>query len=356
MTTIKLPGLIDVHVHLRQPGGEHKEDYASGTAAALAGGITCVLDMPNTTPPTTNRERLAAKQALANRGARCDVGVFVGASVDNAATVHELAPFACALKIYVNSTFGPLRVDDSTLLDRHIANWSATKPIVAHAEGDVLPLVLEIARTHAKPLHVAHVATRQEIELIVAAKERGQIVTCEVTPHHLVLSRDDLPRLGPFGDVRPRLAGPDDRAALWHYLDYIDCIATDHAPHTIREKHSDNVPPGLPGLETSLPLLLTAVGEDRLSLDRLIEMMATNPARIFDLPAQPDTYVEVEIGPRYTISADRLQTKCGWTPFAGVEVAGRVTRTVLRNRTVYDGERVLAEPGTGRVLYAMSET
>lgn len=353
MPTLTLPGLIDVHVHLREPGGEHKENYASGTAAALAGGVTCVLDMPNTTPPTTDAERLSAKQALARQGARCDVGVFAGASVDNAATVAQLAPHACALKIYVNSTFGPLRVEDPALLEQHIASWPPIKPIVAHAEGDVLPQVLEFARRHNKPLHVAHVATRVEIELIVAAKERGQAVTCEVTPHHLVLSRDDLPRLGPLGDVRPRLASPDDRAALWHYLDYIDCVATDHAPHTLDEKHNPHdPPPGLPGLETTLPLLLTAVDDGRLTTERLIALTVTNPARIFGLPEQPETWVEVEIGPRYRLSNAGLQTKCGWTPFADVEVAGRVLKTVLRGALAFDGAQVLATPGSGRVLYS----
>jgi carbamoyl-phosphate synthase/aspartate carbamoyltransferase/dihydroorotase len=350
-----LPGLIDVHVHLRQPGGEHKENYASGTAAALAGGVTCVLDMPNTTPPTTSADRLAAKQGFARAGARCDVGIYAGAATDNADSIAAVAPYVCAIKIYVSSTFGPLRVDDWDLLDRHIARWPTAKPIVAHAEGDVLERVLEIAHRHRKPIHIAHVATRQEIELIVAAKERGNSLTCEVTPHHLMLTRDDLPRLGAFGDVRPRLAAPDDQAALWHYLEYIDCIATDHAPHTIEEKRSADVPPGLPGLETTLPLMLTAVDQGRLTVERLIEMTLTNPSRIFHLPPQPDTWVEVEVGPRYRLSNERLQTKCSWTPFAELEVAGRVTKTVLRGQTVFDGEHVLAEPGSGRVLFAMPE-
>ncbi|HEX6288848.1 MAG TPA: amidohydrolase family protein [Herpetosiphonaceae bacterium] len=356
MPNLTLPGLIDVHVHLRQPGGEHKETYASGTAAALAGGVTCVLDMPNTSPPTTTAERLSAKQHMARDGARCDVGIYAGASTDNDDSIAAIAPYVCAIKIYVSSTFGPLRVDDWDLLDRHMASWPATRPIVAHAEGDVLARVLDIAHRHAKPIHIAHVATRHEIETIVAAKERGYDVTCEVTPHHLVLSREDLPRLGPFGDVRPRLAAPDDRAALWQYLDYVECIATDHAPHTIEEKHSDNVPPGLPGLETTLPLMLTAVDEGRLTLERLIEMTSTNPARIFHLPPQPDTWTEVEIGPRYRLGNERLQTRCGWTPFAGLEVAGRVVKTVLRGRTVFDGAEVLAEPGSGKVLFRMEES
>lgn len=351
MTTVQLPGLVDVHVHLREPGGEHKETYATGTAAALAGGVTCVLDMPNTTPPTTTVDRMEAKHALAQRGARCNVGIFAGATVDNWATVADLAPWACGLKLYVNETFGSLRIDDEQILEQHIAAWPATKPIVAHAEADVLPTVIALAHRHGKHLHVAHVPTRHDIELIVNAKERGYHITCEVTPHHLFLTQDDLPRLGPFGEVRPRLATHDDQAALWHYLDYVDCVATDHAPHTIAEKRSANSPPGMPGLETMLPLMLTAVDDGRLSVQRLIELTSVNAARIFGLGAEPDTMVDVELGPRYRLSNTHLSTKAGWTPFAGKEVAGRVTRTVLRGQTVFDGERVLAKPGDGRVLF-----
>ncbi len=355
MTSVKLPGLIDVHVHLREPGGEHKETYATGTAAAVAGGVTCVLDMPNTSPPTTTVERINAKQALARHGARCDVGIFAGATVDNTATVADLAPYACGLKLYVNETFGSLRIDDVSVLEQHIAAWPAAKPIVAHAEDEILPTVIALAHRHGKHLHVAHVPTRHDIELIVNAKERGYRITCEVSPHHLFLTHNDLPRLGPLGEVRPRLATHDDQAALWHYLHYVDCIATDHAPHTMAEKRSANPPPGMPGLETMLPLMLTAVDDGRLSIQRLIELTSVNAARIFGLGAEPDTVVEAEVGPRYRLSNTHLFTKAGWTPFAGMEVAGRITRTVLRGHTVFDGERVLAEPGAGHVLFDVAD-
>jgi len=350
MTRLQLPGLIDVHVHLREPGGEHKEDYTSGTAAALAGGVTCVLDMPNTTPPTTTVERLHAKRELARRGIRCDVGIYAGAAQDNVDQLPSLARGACALKIYVSSTFGPLRVDDPALLEQHFEAWPEGKPIVAHAEEPVLPMVLDIARRHGKHLHVAHVATRGEIESIAEAKQSGMRLSCEVTPHHLFMTRAHAAELGAYGDVRPRLMGDDDVAALWEHLAIVDCIATDHAPHTHQEKQSDNVPPGLPGLETLLPLMLTAVDDGRLSLERLIELTSTAPARLFGLPTQPDTTVEVEIGPRYRFNAERLHTRSGWTPFRGHEVAGRVLQTTLRGAVVFDGERVLATPGSGRVL------
>lgn len=351
MTRLTLPGLTDVHVHFRQPGGEHKETYATGTAAALAGGVTRVLDMPNTSPPTIDGERLKEKRALAAAGARCDVGIFLGATVDNAGQVGQWASSACALKIYVSSTFGPLQVADWSILAAQVESWPVDRPIVVHCEGELLPRMLRIGERYGRHIHVAHVALEMEIEAIIEAKNRGAQVSCEVTPHHLFLSTEDLPRLGPFGDVRPRLASPTDCAALWRNLDAVDCIATDHAPHTIAEKHSDQPPPGLPGVQTMLPLLLTAVDDGRLSIDRLIELTVTNPARLFGLPTQEDTSVEVEVGPRYQIENAQQLSKAGWTPFDSMEVAGRVLRTTLRGQVVWDGTQVLAQPGSGHVLF-----
>lgn len=351
MTRLTLPGLIDVHVHLRQPGGEHKETYATGTAAALAGGVTTVLDMPNTSPPTTDGETLQTKRRLAEESIRCDVGLFLGASTENVGRVDAWAGSACGLKIYVSSTFGPLQVADWAILEAHIQSWPIDRPIVIHAEGPLLPRMLRLGERHARHIHVAHVALRHEIEVIAAAKERGARVSCEVTPHHLLLTAEDLPRLGPFGDCRPRIASPDDRAALWEHLDLIDCFATDHAPHTIAEKRSASPPPGLPGVQTMLPLLLTALDEGRLTLDGLIERTVHNPSRLFGIPQPPDTYVEVEVGPRYRFTNEEQLSKCGWTPFVGIEVAGRVLRTVLRGNVAWDGREVLAAPGSGRVLW-----
>jgi carbamoyl-phosphate synthase/aspartate carbamoyltransferase/dihydroorotase len=146
------------------------------------------------------------------------------------------------------------------------------------------------------------------------------------------------------------LGTPEDVAALWAHINTtIDCIATDHAPHTLAEKASATPPPGIVGLETSLPLMITAVENGRLSLDRLIQLMHTNPRRIFNLPAQPDTHVEVEMTPS-TIQNDKLFTKVGWTPFAGTPVAGQVKRVILRGQTVFEDGQLLAQPGSGKVL------
>jgi carbamoyl-phosphate synthase/aspartate carbamoyltransferase/dihydroorotase len=376
MTRLRLPGLIDAHVHLREPGYTHKEDFFTGTAAALAGGVTVVLDMPNTNPPTATPARLRDKARLAAAKAVCDVGLFVGATNTDADAYLPAAGHACGLKIYVSDTFGSLRIDTLELMHRLFRTWAEQAavdgyrrdgratglgPIAVHAEELMLPVCLALADLYGTPLHIVHVSRRGEIELIRAAKERGRTVTCEATPHHLFLSTEDLPRLGNRGDMRPRLATPDDVAALWENLAYIDLFATDHAPHTLVEKGYGPLgeaaappaapPPGVPGVETMLPLLLTAVHEGRLSLDDVVLRLATNPRRIYGLPEQLDTWIEVDVDCAYTLDDAAQRTAVGWTPFAGKRVMGRVEQVVLRNTEVYTGGRLLAAPGSGRVLF-----
>lgn len=350
MRELVLPGLVDVHTHLRVPGGEHKEDFATGTAAALAGGITTVLAMPNTAPPLATVEVIETTRRKARAEIRCDVGLFAGASPAHTGRLAELAPHSVALKIYLNDTYGPLRVDDLPTLLACFRNWPRHLPIAMHAEKQSVAVGIGLAAAFNRHVHFCHVSRRQEIVLIDHARKRNLPITCEVTPHHLFLTEADAARLGPLGDVRPILATRDDVNALWQHIDTtIDCIATDHAPHTLAEKNSHNPPPGVPGLETSLPLMLTAVRDGRLTLERLVELMVTNPRRIYNLPQQPDTRVEVIIEP-YTIRNEGLQTKCGWTPFAGMKAAGRVQRVILRGQVVYKDHQVLAQPGSGIMI------
>lgn len=338
--TIRIPGLADVHAHLRVPGGEHKEDFHSGTAAALAGGFTTVLAMPNTSPPLVTADLLRRVQQQANAEALCDVHLYAGASPAHVTELPALGRAAVALKIYLNETFGPLRVSDLYTLLACFCDWPPAKPIALHAEGPGVAVGIGLAAAFGRSVHICHVSRREEIALIAGAKARGLPVTCEVTPHHLFLTQADAARLGPLGDMRPPLAEPADVEALWAHLPTtIDCIATDHAPHTLAEKRGANPPPGVPGLETALPLMLTAVAEGRLTMPRLVGLMAVNPRRIFGLPDQPDTWVEVDPDASYMLSNEGLHTKCGWTPFAGMTVRGRVRRVVLRGKTVCeDGE------------------
>ncbi len=348
---ITLPALIDVHTHLRVPGGEHKEDFSSGTAAALAGGITTVLAMPNTTPPLSTPEVLEATYEKAQRSIYCDVGLFAGASPKQIDHLPALAPYTVALKIYLNDTFGPLRVEDLPTLMACFQIWPRSKMIAMHAEGQSVAVGISLAAIYQRALHFCHISRKDEIELIAAAKKQGLPITCEVTPHHLFLTEADAKRLGPLGDMRPRLATPADVEALWQHIDTnIDCIATDHAPHTLAEKALHPPPPGVAGLETSLSLMLTAVKEKRLTLERVIELMSTNPRRIYNLPLLADTHIEVDMEAEYVISNDKLHTKCGWTPFDGMKVTGRVARVMLRGQEVFKSGQLLAQPGSGKLL------
>jgi len=347
-TLMRLPGLVDVHVHLREPGGEHKETFASGTAAALAGGVTTVLAMPNTSPPLTDAETFGLAQARARAGARCDYGLFLGATAANLDLPADLHGRVAGLKVYVNETFGPLRLESLPVVLAHLQRWRGPGPVAVHAEGLMVPALTGLSALTGKPVHICHVSRAAEIAVIRLAKERGYPVTCEVTPHHLWLTEANLPELGPLGTMRPPLASAADRDALWANLDVVDCIATDHAPHTLAEKRSTTPPPGVPGLETLLPLLLTAVHEGRLTLDRLVDLTNTRPRAIFRLPAQPETYVEVDTAGHWTLPSSGWHTQCDWSPFAGMPVVGRVARTVVRGRLAYDGSQVLASPGSGQ--------
>ena len=352
--TLELPGLVDAHVHLREPGGEHKEDILSGSAAALAGGVTMLLDMPNTSPPIVDAAALDRKRSLVEQHALCDVGCYVGATGTNAREAASLADRAPGLKIYLDQTYGPLRMRSLPALLAHFGAWPADRPIAVHAEGLSAAVAIGLAQSFGKRLHLCHVSRADEIALIRAAKEAGAKLSCEVTPHHLFLTDADARRLGPYGDMRPPLASRADVDALWANLDVVDCIATDHAPHTRAEKKGESAPPGVPGLETMLPLMLTAVSEGRLSLERLVELTHHAPRRIFGLPAQPDTHVKVEPDARFVLSNENLHTKCAWTPFDGMSGRGKVRGVILRGQTAYKDGAIPVKPGSGKFIVPLN--
>lgn len=369
---IRLPGLIDPHVHLREPGATQKEDFETGTKAAIAGGYTLVLDMPNNPEPTITPEALEKKIKLAqgvipsdSEGSSaedssqivqndkstsriyCDVGFHFGASSKSIQYFNEVSPKVFGLKVYMNQTTGDLLMEDDQALEAVFSSWPKGKPILVHAEGDTLQKAIVLAKKFGSRLHVCHVSLRKEIELIKKAKVNGLNLSCEVSCHHLFLTEEDAKRLGPYGLMKPPLSGKEDQEALWQALvnGTIDIIASDHAPHTKEEKSGEKPAYGVPGLETSLPLLLTAVNDGRLTMERLIELTSTNPRKIFGVPDQPETFVEVDMDESYMIDDKALQTKCGWTPFVGMKVTGKVKKVVLRGKLVYDGENIFGPHG-----------
>jgi carbamoyl-phosphate synthase/aspartate carbamoyltransferase/dihydroorotase len=352
MTNIRLPGLIDIHVHLREPGASHKEDWLSGTSAALAGGFTAVLAMPNTKLPITNQAAFETVVGLAEQKAVCDYGQYLGAGPENAAEVSRLAGKSAGLKMYLDSTYGELKLDSMEYWQAHFEHWPVDKPIAAHAETTSLASIILLSDLYDRPVHLCHVSRKQEMSVIRKAKDKGLKITCEVTPHHLFLSQEDIPKIGQGRhEVRPVLNTPEDQKALWDSLEYIDCFATDHAPHTLAEKDSDTPPPGFPGLETILPLLLSAVHEGRLTIEDITRRLYDNPRSIFNIRQQPETYIEVDPEVQWTVRAAELFSKCGWTPFEGRQLYGKVDRVVLRGEKVYESGKILVKPGSSQNLF-----
>lgn len=350
---IKLPGLIDPHVHVREPGQTHKEDWDTATQSALAGGVTAILAMPNTKPPIFDAATLDIALNAAKEKARCDYAQFIGAGPDNSQAAASLAPKTAGLKMYLDSTFGELRLDDMTLWVPHFEKFPRDLPVVLHSESRTLAAGILFAAIYDRPVHIAHISLREEVLLIKAAKEKGIKVTCEVCPHHLFMvsqvSDEERGRVKEGRmEVRPRLATQKDVDALWENLDVIDCFATDHAPHTVTEKDSETPPPGYPGLETLLPLLLKGVNEGRLTLEDIVQKSVIAPRKIFNLTEQPETWVEVDENAEYEIKAGSLHSRCGWTPFEGWKVRGRIRRVVLRGETAYEDGRILSAAGSGR--------
>ena len=356
MALLRIPGAVDPHVHLRDLDWAHKATVTRETAAALAGGYWAVLDMPNTPPDTVTAERLQAKYAFVGERARCDFGLYMGADQDADGSEYvAAAPEAVGLKMYCDHTTGSLLLDDQKTRRRHLRAWAATsgRPVAVHAEGETLAAVLGLVRETSVRVHFCHVSTATEMALLRRGKEDGLPISIGVTPHHLYLEAADRERLGGFAMVKPPLKTTADREALWGaVLDgTVDTIESDHAPHTRAEKASADPPFGLPGLETTMPLMATAVHERGLREERLVELLATNAQRIFSLAPPAETFTLVDLDDGYLIRDEDLHCSPGWSPYSGMRVRGRVREVRIRGRVVFDGERVLAAPGEGRRLW-----
>lgn len=339
MKIIQIPTLVDVHVHLREPGATQKEDFESGTKAAVAGGYTQILDMPNNNPPTVTPKELNEKIKLANDRIWCDLGFNFGATADSSKYFKSIKKNVFGLKVYMNQTTGPLLVDKSKDLNLIFKSWKSILPIMVHAQGETVELAIKLAKKYKKGLHVCHV-TSDQITSITKAKKEGMVISCEVSPHHLFLNTEDVKKLGPLAIMKPPLLTKKGQKKLWQNLDKIDMIATDHAPHTLEEKFDQSSPKyGVPGLETTPPLMLNAMSEGLISQERLIKMTSTDPRRIFHLPDQPNTYIEIDLSKEYKISNINLFTKCAWTPFIGKKGRGVIKNVVLRGKSIFkDGE------------------
>ena len=339
-----LPGAIDAHVHFREPGMTQKEDFGTGSLAAVHGGVTCVLDMPNTIPPTTTIAAIREKKKLAGMKSLVDFGLYAGvrAGID----IQALAKEAVGFKLYMASTTGELLVSSLDQIKHELAEIASTKKVLAvHAEDDRLrgkepekdlddhlrnrgneceASAIRKVKDAAKGcrIHICHVSAKESIPLVESRPD----LTSEVSPHHLLLDKDG--KTGSHAKVNPPLRKREDRHALFKALqkDAFDIIASDHAPHTIDEKQEDfeYAPGGMPGVETMLPLMLHMVEERHLELPDLVRRLCVRPGEIFGIPkgkiaeGYDADLVVVDFSDCRMIKADQLHSRCGWTAFEGM--------------------------------------
>ena len=382
-----LPGVIDSQVHFREPGLEHKEDLESGSRAAVMGGVTAVFEMPNTSPNTDTADRVADKLKRANHRMYCDHAFYVGATADNAEDLKELEriPGTAGVKIFMGASTGSLLVAEDEALARVLA--SGSRRVAIHAEdearmqerrdlrvaGDAsshpvwrddesallaTQRILRLARAAKRPIHVLHITTPAELELIAQHRD---IATCEVTPQHLTLAAEDAyPRLGSYAQMNPPIRSAAHRDGLWHWLrqGVPDVLGSDHAPHTREEKAKTypDSPSGMPGVQTLLPLMLDHVANGRMTLERLIDMTSTSVQRVFGLVGKgriaagyDADFSVVDRKGSFTVDESWLESRCGWSPFTGMELKGRVIGTIVRGHVAM-WEAQLANAGKGEPL------
>lgn len=395
-----LPGMIDDQVHFREPGLEYKADIASESAAAVAGGLTSVMDMPNTSPPTLDRDALENKYARAAGRAWANHGFYLGASNDNLDAVRALDPLAApGVKVFMGASTGNMLVDDPDTLDGIFRETPV--PIITHCEdtptieallaqyraqyGDDIPaechpdirsreacvkstqLALSLARRHGTRLHVLHISTADELALfdagpLVDADGVRKRITAETCIHFLRFDRGDYARLGHLIKCNPAIKEASDREALVRALaeDVIDVLATDHAPHTWEEKHQPYVraPSGLPLVQYALVAALELVREGKLSNVQVVQKFAHAPAQLFDVHERGflrEGYwadlVLVDDAP-FTVQRSDVLSKCGWSPFEGTTFHSRVASTWVNGRLAWDGAQLVGTPQGQRLRFA----
>jgi dihydroorotase len=396
-----LPGAIDVHVHFRDPGYPHKEDFASGTAAAAFGGVTTVFDMPNTIPPTGTAEVLTAKQKMATEKAHVDFGLYGLLGEDTIGNVPALIDGgAIGFKLYMGNTFGKipspstgamleafetvaptgkrvsLHAETNSIMERRETQLRAAGRTEALAHVASRPAVVAVeavsraallAEWTGARIHVLHISSAEELRPLREAKARGVDVTGETCPHYLMLSTDDYARVGGVIRVNPPVREARNQEPLWAAIadGTIDLIATDHAPHAVEEKTRNDiwtVDCGFPGVETQMPLMLTAVNAGRMSICDYVRLSAAAPAKIWGLspkkgaiqPGADADIALVDLTREWTIEDARLQSRAKITPWNGYRVRGLPVHTLVRGRFVMrDRQLVPQTRGWGRSVHAI---
>lgn len=375
---IILPGIIDIHVHFREPGLTHKADFYSESRAAAAGGITTVFDMPNVKPQTTSIQTWKEKKQIAKQKSLVNFALYLGATNSNFDDLkkadYSLIP---GIKIFMGSSTGNMLVDKKEVISNF---FSLGKQIVIHSEdeniiktnlenvirkfGEEIPIYMhsnirskeacitstkkavDIAIKHNTKLHILHVSTPEEIEIIAKAKKQNPNITAEVVINHLYFDTSDYERLGTLVKFNPAVKSPEDRQGLLKAMshDKIDTIATDHAPHTLAEKQNSYLksPSGVPMIQHSLQAALELYKKGYLTLNQIAEKMAHNPAKIFKIKnrgfIREGYYADltiVDLNESMTVNKENILYKCGWSPFEGHTFHSKVYMTIVNGNIVY---------------------
>lgn len=365
---VRLPGLIDAHVHFRTPGSEHKENWISGAKAAIRGGITTVFDMPNNQPPCVDPESFQQKKLLIDKqlkecGIPLNYKLFFGADKDRILSVGQISSEVIGIKIFMGSSTGGLVMEDLESIDRAFELAAQHNLMVAvHAEDEKIlkerqkkfaneknpaihskirdrsaaikatELAIALADKYNTRVYILHLSTKEELSLVRQARKQQILVFAETTPHHLFLNEEAYEKWGTKVQVNPPLRTKKDQEALWEAIhdETIDSIGSDHAPHTLDEKNLPfgKAPSGIPGIETTLPLLLNACNEGKISLEQVVKLMRINLEHIYNLCRSSDA-VLVDMEMEKTVSDIDMLTKCGWSPYSGMTLKGWPVYTIL---------------------------
>ena len=361
-----MPGVIDVHTHMREPGITAKEDFATGSRACAKAGVTTFYDMPNTIPTTTTLEALRDKKKLASEKSIVNYGFHFGGSRNN--NIDEIkkvleAKEANTVKIFMNVTTGEMLIEDEDTLKNIFKN---SKLVLVHAENEMIDKAVEYNKNYGNGLYVCHIPSKEELKKVLEAKKNPELNTekhpiyAEVTPHHLFLNeeiRESTDRNKMLLRMKPELRTKKDNEFLWEALNNgeVDTIGTDHAPHLISEK-LEKITFGMPGVETSLALMLNAYNEGKVKLEMIQKLMSENPARIMKISKRgklEEGYyadvIAVDLDKEWTVGVDdAIESKCGWTPYENWKLKGKNILTIVNGKVVYQNNKFNDNLGNGK--------
>ena len=377
------PAGVDIHVHFRDPGMTHKEDFSTGSLAAVFGGMSCVFDMPNTIPQTTSLQNLSDKILSAGKKTFVDFGVYAGVTNENIDKINVMSKKCNGYKIYLGSTTNTLKFDKKNLKNALSKTSSTGKPVMFHAEDDAclnkykstennladhfrcrpssceeiaIKNILKESKTYTSKIHICHLSSCEGFELL---KNRSKNITCGVTPHHSFLSVEKKPAPQTHFKVNPPIRTNFDSESLFNSLKngFIDVLESDHAPHTVDDKNKNfnDAPSGLPGVETMYPMFLYLAKQERIPFHRLISLMCEKPAEIMNVPkgkievGRDADFIVVDFKKETKITENILHSKCNWTPFNNWP-AMFPDADFIRGEKVIDDDEIQVSQGFGRFV------